>query len=149
MDKSSQLESKVVFLLDVLVAQADGHFMKKKDVAREENIIGICVGDKAWCLSRVPTFPHEPEKFLNLVRELGGVPFEYPKKEDFLALKKNFEAVEDTFGKIMGLNSGKNRVLCSHFVPFSRKEAVSTENYLKRIEQNGNIRFVLALDKIL
>ncbi len=135
------------FPLKILVRTPKGNFVQKDNLSAEDTKLGICVGQKAWMLVKIPTDRCSPEVFLKTVMNLTGLPVHYPEPEDYAKLKEVFQEVSSIYTALKQEERNVRGSYTSHFDHFREDEEQILKNYLQSY-RSCYVRLIINLDEL-
>ena len=74
MEKNISAELPGQFPFDILIRSKEGKFARTKALNDRNLKLGICIQNRAWLLVRLPTDQSAPEKFLQTLKDITGLP---------------------------------------------------------------------------
>ena len=97
MEKNISAELPGQFPFDILIRSKEGKFARTKALNDRNLKLGICIQNRAWLLVRLPTDQSAPEKFLQTLKDITGLPLLYPEHEDFQHLREAYPKAQNAF----------------------------------------------------
>ncbi len=110
MEKNISAELPGQFPFDILIRSKEGKFARTKALNDRNLKLGICIQNRAWLLVRLPTDQSAPEKFLQTLKDITGLPLLYPEHEDFQHLREAYPKAQNVFDLLIqaeNLNAGR------------------------------------------
>lgn len=148
MEKNISAELPGQFPFDILIRSKEGKFARTKALNDRNLKLGICIQNRAWLLVRLPTDQSAPEKFLQTLKDITGLPLLYPEHEDFQHLREAYPKAQNVFDLLIqaeNLNTGRRS--SQSMARFSDDEEEIQNAYFQKPQKiSCYIRFVVDLD---
>ncbi len=143
-EKTSANQCNAAFPLKILIRKADGTFVLSETPIRNSIYLGFCIKDRAWLLVKMPTESFPPDMFIQMLKNLTGLPLCYPDEKDFDNLAAVSSDVNKTFDMLQKMH---NSASTWHIDSYNATEKETMQHYLQK-KQHGFIRLAINLDKM-
>ena len=140
MEKNISAELPGQFPFDILIRSKEGKFARTKALNDRNLKLGICI--------QLPTDQSAPEKFLQTLKDITGLPLLYPEHEDFQHLREAYPKAQNVFDLlIQAENLNASRRSSQSMARFSDDEEEIQNAYFQKPQKiSCYIRFVVDLD---
>ena len=121
MEKNISAELPGQFPFDILIRSKEGKFARTKALNDRNLKLGICIQNRAWLLVRLPTDQSAPEKFLQTLKDITGLPLLYPEHEDFQHLREAYPKAQNVFDLLIQAENLNAAAKVWHVFPMMKK----------------------------